>query len=152
MHLRGSGIGKAHIDPAANQRAHQTFRTVHRNLSAAAPPPVPARRTPPILPAAGHRSKGGTAERAQISPKRLALMLGVDHRAWRGDHRSARRDQVPSELRGIVHPSGTDDVNFWKSRSEFDCKYDRRRKLPQIGLLSAKKGLSRWLIILTEAK
>src|SRR5215470_4423995 len=29
MHLRGARIGEAHIDPAADQSAHQTFRAVH---------------------------------------------------------------------------------------------------------------------------
>ena len=34
MHLRGAGIGEAHIDPAANQRAHQALGTVHQTISA----------------------------------------------------------------------------------------------------------------------
>ncbi len=33
MHLRGPGIGKAHIDAAADQSAHQAFRTVHKPVS-----------------------------------------------------------------------------------------------------------------------
>ena len=29
MHLRRARVGKTHLDPAANQRAHQAFRAVH---------------------------------------------------------------------------------------------------------------------------
>jgi hypothetical protein len=29
MHLRRAGNGKTHLDPAADQRAHQAFRAVH---------------------------------------------------------------------------------------------------------------------------
>jgi hypothetical protein len=29
MHLRRARVGKAHLDPAADQRAHQAFRAVH---------------------------------------------------------------------------------------------------------------------------
>jgi hypothetical protein len=29
MHLRRAGVGKTHLDPAADQRAHQTYHAVH---------------------------------------------------------------------------------------------------------------------------
>ena len=29
MHLRRARVGKTHLDPAADQRAHQAFRAVH---------------------------------------------------------------------------------------------------------------------------
>ena len=49
MHLRGAGIGKAHIDAAADQGAHQAFRAIHDFLRspyyrAACPPPDGAAR------------------------------------------------------------------------------------------------------------
>ena len=55
MHLRGAGIGKAHIDAAADQRAHQAFRAVHRpspNSVSSRSMPAAARR----FKAAGRRS------------------------------------------------------------------------------------------------
>ena len=45
MHLRGAGIGKAHIDAAADQGAYQAFRAVHDRLSVCLLCDPPARLT-----------------------------------------------------------------------------------------------------------
>ena len=47
MHLRSTGVGETHIDAAADQRAHQAFRAVHRSILRS---PVPlAGRMPGVL-------------------------------------------------------------------------------------------------------
>ena len=96
MHFRRAGVGEAHIDPAANQGAHQAFRAVHP-LS----PPTPSRYPHP----ARRRRRGKAEDRSENNLRTSP--------SWCIKGQIARMECIRFGGSGIeLHEAGFDPVLF----------------------------------------